>query len=72
MAIEMGEQMSDEDQVELVSYNYTPELDAAVRAVKNVKGFAAEMREKGIHVGLGMPGVCVTCDEMWPCAGSKG
>lgn len=32
-----------------------------------LENFAAEMRAKGIHVGLGTPPVCVTCDQDWPC-----
>lgn len=48
------------------------EVQKAVEKVADgVRGFAAEMREKGIHVGLGIPGRCVTCDEMWPCSGSS-
>lgn len=46
-------------------------LDAAERevrrAVDGVRSFAEEMRERGIHVGLGRPARCVTCDEPWPC-----
>ena len=33
--------------------------------------FAAEMQEQGIHVGMGSPGVCVTCGEAWPCNASS-
>lgn len=32
------------------------------------RGFAAEMRAQGIHVGLGSPPLCVVCDVPWPCA----
>lgn len=42
------------------------------RAVAGVQSFAQEMRDQGIHVGLGRPGRCVTCDEPWPCAASVG
>ncbi len=41
----------------------------------NKGGFAADMKAKGIHVG--MPSgpnrtvVCVNCGERWPCQGSK-
>lgn len=37
-----------------------------------VKGFIAEMREKGIHVGVGTPPKCATCDEAWPCSTERG
>jgi hypothetical protein len=48
------------------------EVEAAIRRVASgVQGFADEMREQGIHVGLGKPGRCVTCGEPWPCAASK-
>jgi hypothetical protein len=33
------------------------------------QSFAEEMRELGIHVGMG--GKCVTCDQEWPCPASK-
>lgn len=39
---------------------------------KRVQNFADEMREKGIHVGLGATPRCVNCGELWPCAGSVG
>lgn len=38
----------------------------------DVGGFAADMRAQGIHVGLGQPGRCVTCDLPWPCPSSSG
>lgn len=43
----------------------------AVRAVQvGVRGFAADMKVKGIHVGMGRNPRCVTCGEMWPCPSS--
>lgn len=45
--------------------------DQVRRVVKGVKGFAAEMKAAGIHLGMGNPGRCVTCGEMWPCKGSE-
>jgi hypothetical protein len=42
------------------------------RKLAGVEGFAAEMREKGIHVGMGESGQCVTCGEPWPCEGGRG
>lgn len=48
------------------------EVQKAVEKVTDgVRGFAAEMQEKGIHVGLGSNPRCVTCGEAWPCAGSS-
>lgn len=44
---------------------------AAERLVRGVEGFAADMREQGIHVGLGSNPRCVTCGEAWPCAASQ-
>lgn len=37
--------------------------------IKGVKSFADEMREQGIHVGIGTgSGVyCANCAEPWPC-----
>ncbi len=37
---------------------------------RRVQSFADDMRAQGIHVGLGNPGRCATCGEMWPCAAS--
>lgn len=34
------------------------------------KSFADEMREKGIHVGLGANPFCVNCRKPWPCPDS--
>lgn len=51
-------------------------LEAQVRQFvglqDGVKGLAAEMKEQGIHIGMGKPGRCVTCGELWPCPGSGG
>ncbi len=35
--------------------------------------FIADMRRKGMHVGLGTydHGVCVICDEWWPCSTAR-
>lgn len=43
-------------------------------ANRRVQGFADEMKEAGIHVGMsrgGDPPACVTCGERWPCPASK-
>lgn len=40
----------------------------AMKIAAGVQGFAAEMRDKGIHVGIN--GVCATCGEPWECAAS--
>lgn len=47
-------------------------MDEVQKAVEKVtvRGFAAEMQEKGIHVGMGSNPRCVTCGETWPCAAS--
>ena len=47
--------------------------EAFERVQRGVTGFAASMREQGIHVGMGQgAGVrCVCCWELWPCEGSK-
>jgi hypothetical protein len=37
------------------------------RILEGVRGFAVEMREKGIHVGVGSPPKCATCAQAWPC-----
>lgn len=50
--------MSIEDDVKLVQ--------------QRVKSFAEEMREKGIHLGMGKPAQCVTCGEPWPCSFGAG
>jgi hypothetical protein len=38
-----------------------------------IKAFCADMKEQGIHVGLGPTGKarCVTCDQPWPCPDSE-
>lgn len=58
----------------VIRYEHSPEVDRAVldRIQRGMDGFSAEMREKGIHVGLGTPGVCVTCGQAWPCESSGG
>lgn len=38
------------------------------RIQNGLKGFAEEMRAKGIHVGMGRDPRCVTCGEAWPCS----
>ncbi len=44
----------------------SPEIDTFVSSMqRRVEGFSNEMREKGIHVGLGSPPVCVTCRKPW-------
>jgi hypothetical protein len=41
-------------------------------AVHSVQAFAAELRDQGLHVGLGSPAPrCVTCGEPWPCTTSE-
>lgn len=45
----------------------TPDPEAEVqRVAEGVRTFASEMREQGIHVGLGNPPRCVIC-QTWPC-----
>ena len=41
------------------------------RAMEGMKSFAQDMREQGIHVGMGANPVCVTCGERWPCVASS-
>lgn len=44
------------------------EIEDHVRAVVGgVESFAQDMRDQGIHVGMGRNPVCVTCDTPWPC-----
>lgn len=40
------------------------------RITEGMKGFAQDMREANIHVGLGNPPKCVICG-VWPCKGGK-
>lgn len=40
--------------------------------VRRVFSFAEELRDQGVHVGLGTKPRCVTCDEPWPCAEATG
>lgn len=35
---------------------------------QGLSGFAAEMKAKNIHVGMGTPPTCVNCGESWPCS----
>jgi hypothetical protein len=39
--------------------------------ITGVSAFTADMRAKGIHVGMGRDPHCVTCGETWPCPSSK-
>lgn len=43
-------------------------------AMGRVDAFAADLKDQGIHVGLGPPGEsrCVTCGELWPCEAGRG
>ena len=36
-----------------------------------VEALYAELRAKRLHVGVGSPARCVTCDVEWPCAASQ-
>lgn len=49
------------------------EFDAWEAQVRRIVGganrFAAEMQEKGIHVGMGSAPRCVKCGQAWPCEG---
>lgn len=38
---------------------------------EGIRGFAADMRAQGIHVGMGSTPRCVTCGEAWPCSASS-
>lgn len=56
-----------------VADRFVGEVEEAVADVaQRVGGFAQDMRDQGIHVGLGPKGVarCVTCGELWPCGAS--
>lgn len=54
---------------EAVSDDVIEEMKQAVRQFREgARSFADEMRAKDIHVGMGKPGTCVTCDETWPCS----
>jgi hypothetical protein len=44
--------------------------DALARLRAGLDDFEVEMREQGIHVGMGNPARCVTCNEPWPCVTS--
>jgi hypothetical protein len=44
---------------------------AFVRVMRDLAGFAEDMRAKGIHVGIGSDPYCVTCGQRWPCPASK-
>lgn len=47
------------------------QFESTVRRVTlGVEGFAADMREKDIHVGMGRNPRCVNCGEAWPCKAS--
>ena len=47
-------------------------IDSARAAISDgVRGFAADMRAQGIHVGMGSTPRCVTCGEKWPCSASN-
>lgn len=48
-----------------------PTREAYTRLAKGVQGFADEMREKGIHVGMGKNPKCVCCGERWPCTAAR-
>lgn len=45
---------------------------AVMRTVTSVGNFAADMRAAGIHVGLGSPPTCCTCDQPYPCTSARG
>lgn len=32
------------------------------------RAFADELRDQGVHVGMGTPPVCIVCRVDWPCA----
>lgn len=44
--------------------------DAALFVLDSIAAFAADMRRQGIHVGMGSPGHCVACGDVWPCEAS--
>lgn len=35
--------------------------------VEKVGKFRQALRDQRIHVGIGQPPVCATCDTVWPC-----
>ena len=49
----------------------TDEDRAVAKVTNGVNSFVAEMREKGIHLGMGKPVRCITCGVVWPCPGAK-
>lgn len=36
--------------------------------LSGIRSFAQDMRDAGIHVGMGRNPKCVTCGEPWPCS----
>lgn len=70
-----GDLREPDEAVMQVTYTYSAENDAAVVGAlrRRFGAFCCEMKQKGIHVGVGSPPVsCVTCGEPWPCPGSSG
>ena len=46
-------------------------VDMLPVVLTRIAGFAADMKAQNLHVGMGSPPRCVTCDNAWPCPGSK-
>lgn len=44
-----------------------------MRVQRGVRGFVADMRAQGIHVGIGtgQAAVCATCSADWPCPDAR-
>jgi hypothetical protein len=46
-------------------------MDAFVRDHhRRLGNFVTNLREQGIHVGMGSPARCITCSQAWPCEDS--
>jgi len=59
------------DERSIVTVWLCPTCRTADDVKRKVQSFIEEMREQGIHVGLGAPPRCVTCGDDWPCAASQ-
>jgi hypothetical protein len=46
-------------------------MSDAEKIANGLAGFVADMKAKGIHVGMGATPRCVTCGGAWPCAASE-
>jgi hypothetical protein len=52
----------------------TAKSDFAAEFEKFQRGatsFADDMKKQNIHVGMGSPAHCVTCEEVWPCSSER-